>query len=204
MDNLFIKELKKLRTTDLRIIKTKQALHDALLTLLSQKPLEQISIAEICREGKVNRGTFYLHYEQKEGLFEEYFQEIMEDLYQSYEEPYRAVTTLDTNQLDPNTIRIFHHIERFKMFYRIVFSKNVPLTYYYMLFDGIYSLLKRDITTQHIHQMEDHISIDYYSAYQANAIIGLIIQWYRGDFSDSVTMLNQQLAAILKNVRSGG
>jgi len=174
------------------------------LTLLSQKPLEQISIAEICREAKVNRGTFYLHYEQKEGLFEEYFQEIMEDLYQSYEEPYRAVTTLDTNQLDPNTIRIFHHIERFKMFYRIVFSKNVPLTYYYMLFDGIYSLLKRDITTQHIHQMEDHISIDYYSAYQANAIIGLIIQWYRGDFSDSVTMLNQQLAAILKNVRSGG
>lgn len=204
MDNLFIKELKKLRTTDLRIIKTKQALHDALLTLLSQKPLEQISIAEICREAKVNRGTFYLHYEQKEGLFEEYFQEIMEDLYQSYEEPYRAVTTLDTNQLDPNTIRIFHHIERFKMFYRIVFSKNVPLTYYYMLFDGIYSLLKRDITTQHIHQMEDHISIDYYSAYQANAIIGLIIQWYRGDFSDSVTMLNQQLAAILKNVRDGG
>lgn len=193
-----------MRTTDLRIIKTKQALHDALLTLLSQKPLEQISIAEICREAKVNRGTFYLHYEQKEGLFEEYFQEIMEDLYQSYEEPYRAVTTLDTNQLDPNTIRIFHHIERFKMFYRIVFSKNVPLTYYYMLFDGIYFLLKRDITTQHIHQMEDHISIDYYSAYQANAIIGLIIQWYRGDFSDSVTMLNQQLAAILKNVRSGG
>ncbi|WEA40854.1 TetR/AcrR family transcriptional regulator [Lysinibacillus fusiformis] len=191
-------------TTDLRIIKTKQALHAALLTLLSQKPLEQISIAEICREAKVNRGTFYLHYEQKEGLFEEYFQEIMEDLYQSYEEPYRAVTTLDTHQLDPNTIRIFHHIERFKMFYCIVFSKNVPLTYYYMLFDGIYSLLKRDITLHHEHQMTESISFDYYSAYQANAIIGLIIQWYRGDFKDSVSVLNQQLAAILKNVRSGG
>lgn len=191
-------------TTDLRIIKTKQALHAALLTLLSQKPLEQISIAEICREAKVNRGTFYLHYEQKEGLFEEYFQEIMEDLYQSYEEPYRAVTTLDTHQLDPDTIRIFHHIKRFKIFYRIVFSKNVPLTYYYMLFDGIYSLLKRDITLHHEHQMTTSISIDYYSAYQANAIIGLIIQWYRDDFSDSVTVLNQQLAAILKNVRNGG
>ncbi len=204
MEKLFTKELKKLSTTDLRIIKTKQALHAALLTLLSQKPLEQISIAEICREAKVNRGTFYLHYEQKEGLFEEYFQEIMEDLYQSYEEPYRAVTTLDTHQLDPNTIRIFHHIERFKIFYRIVFSKNVPLTYYYMLFDGIYSLLKRDITLHHEHQMTESISIDYYSAYQANAIIGLIIQWYRGDFKDSVSVLNQQLAAILKNVRSGG
>ena len=118
----------------------------------------------------------------------------MEDLYQSYEEPYRAVTTLDTNQLDPNTIRIFIILNALKCFTVSSFLKNVPLTYYYMLFDGIYSLLKRDITTQHIHQMEDHISIDYYSAYQANAIIGLIIQWYRGDFSDSVTMLNQQLA----------
>ncbi|MEK5231663.1 TetR/AcrR family transcriptional regulator [Lysinibacillus sp. FSL K6-0232] len=191
-----------MRTTDLRVIKTKQALHAALLTLLSQKPLEQISIAEICREAKVNRGTFYLHYEQKEGLFEEYFQEIMEDLYQCYEEPYRAVATLDTNQLDPTTIRIFHHIERFKMFYRIVFSKNVPLTYYYMLFDGIYALLKRDITAQH-HLVED-IAVDYYSAYQANAIIGLIIQWYRSDFSDSISFLNQQLAAILKNMGTDG
>lgn len=185
-----------LKANDLRVVKTKQALHNALMTLLSVKPLENISIAEICRVANINRGTFYLHYEQKEGLFEEYFQEIMEDLYNSYEEPYRAVTTLDKNQLDPNTIRIFHHIERFKMFYRIVFSKNVPLTYYYMLFDGIYSLLKRDITAQH--KLHDEIAIDYYSAYQANAIIGLIIQWYRQDFADSVSTLNKQLAAILR------
>lgn len=185
-----------LKANDLRVVKTKQALHNALMTLLSEKPLENISIAEICRVANINRGTFYLHYEQKEGLFEEYFQEIMEDLYNSYEEPYRAVTTLDKNQLDPNTIRIFHHIERFKMFYRIVFSKNVPLTYYYMLFDGIYSLLKRDITAQH--KLHDEIAIDYYSAYQANAIIGLIIQWYRQDFADSVSTLNKQLAAILR------
>jgi len=185
-----------LKANDLRVVKTKQALHNALMTLLSEKPLENISIAELCRVANVNRGTFYLHYEQKEGLFEEYFHEIMEDLYNSYEEPYRAVTTLDKNQLDPNTIRIFHHIERFKMFYRIVFSKNVPLTYYYMLFDGIYSLLKRDITTQH--KLPDEIAIDYYSAYQANAIIGLIIQWYRQDFTESVSTLNKQLAAILR------
>jgi AcrR family transcriptional regulator len=122
--------MKSLSESDLRIVKTKQALHNTLLTLLSEKPLENITIAEICRVAKVNRGTFYLHYEQKEALFEEYFQGIMEDLYNSYEEPYRPVTVLDKNQLDPNTIRIFHHIERFKMFYRIVFSKNVPLTYY--------------------------------------------------------------------------
>ncbi|MNH39860.1 hypothetical protein D3C79_1010890 [compost metagenome] len=65
-----------------------------------------------------------------------------------------------------------------------------------MLFDGIYSLLKRDITAQH--KLPDEIAIEYYSAYQANAIIGLIIQWYRQDFTDSVNTLNKQLAVILR------
>ncbi len=186
---------KILTINDLRVVKTKQALHNALLTLLSHKPLENISIAEICRVANVNRGTFYLHYEQKEKLFEEYFQEIVEDLYNSYEEPYRvASTTIIKNKLDPNTIRIFHHIERFKLFYRIVFSKNVPLTYYYMLFDEIQSLLKRDLAQNKIGK----IKTDFYSAYQANAIIGMIIEWYRHDFRESASELNQQLAAILR------
>ncbi|MGE7952533.1 TetR-like C-terminal domain-containing protein [Lysinibacillus xylanilyticus] len=65
-----------------------------------------------------------------------------------------------------------------------------------MLFDGIHSLMKRDLTAHY--QMYDEISIDYYSAYQVNAIIGLIIQWYRQDFEDSVSTLNKQLAAILR------
>ncbi|WP_107923838.1 TetR/AcrR family transcriptional regulator [Lysinibacillus parviboronicapiens] len=179
---------------DLRVVKTKQALHNALLTLLSEKPLESISIAEICREAKVNRGTFYLHYEQKEKLFEEYFQEIMADLNNSYEEPYRAVTNFNKDELDPNTVRIFHHIERFKMFYRIVFSKNVPLTYYYMLFDEIQALLKRDLAQN----KNTGLSLDFYSAYQANAIIGIILEWYRHDFTESVSTLNEQLVTILK------
>ncbi|MFY0517917.1 TetR/AcrR family transcriptional regulator [Lysinibacillus sp. UGB7] len=182
-----------MNVNDLRVVKTKQALHNALLTLLGEKPLENISIAEICREAQVNRGTFYLHYDQKEKLFEEYFQEIMADLNNSYEEPYRAVTAFNKNELDPTTVRIFHHIERFKMFYRIVFSKNVPLTYYYMLFDEIQTLLKRDLAQS----KNPEISIDFYSAYQANAIIGMILEWYRHDFAESVSTLNEQLVAIL-------
>ncbi|MFJ7952109.1 TetR/AcrR family transcriptional regulator [Lysinibacillus sp. NPDC096418] len=179
---------------DLRVVKTKQALHQALLTLLGIKPLENISIAEICREAKVNRGTFYLHYEQKEKLFEEYFREIMVDLEHSYEEPYRAVSEFNKNLLDAKTVRIFHHIEKFKMFYRIVFSKNVPLTYYYLLFEKIHELLKRDMAQNKLGM----ISIDYFSAYQANAIIGMIIEWYNNDFAESASYLNEQLVAIVK------
>ncbi|MBD8027960.1 TetR/AcrR family transcriptional regulator C-terminal domain-containing protein [Ureibacillus sp. Re31] len=180
---------------DLRIIKTKEALHTALLTLLKNKPLESISISEICRCAKINRGTFYLHYSQVGDLFEEYFREMMEDLANSYQEPYRHVVKIKTSELDPSTIRIFHHIEKYKEFYRIVFSKNVPLTYYYLLFEETKRLFTED-AKEHFHVVEG-IDPNFYASYQANAILGMIIQWYNDGFQQKASVLNEQLVKIL-------
>ncbi|QFG00476.1 TetR/AcrR family transcriptional regulator [Psychrobacillus glaciei] len=178
---------------DIRIVKTKEALHQSLLEILKEKALETISVSEICRRARVNRGTFYLHYAQVEDLFEEYFKEIMEDLAISYEEPYRHVSILKSSSLNPATIRIFHHIEKYKPFYKIVFSKNAPLTYYYLLFEEINELLNKDKGMK----SEEEFDMNVYCAYQANAILGIIIQWYKEDFQQSADYLNQQLVKIL-------
>ncbi|MED0952460.1 TetR/AcrR family transcriptional regulator [Bacillus mobilis] len=179
--------------TDIRIIKTKEALHNALLQLLNEKTLEVISISEICRKAKINRGTFYLHYKQVEDLFEEYFKEITADLTRSYQEPYRYVSVLKTSKLNPSTIRIFHHIEKYKTFYRIVFSKKVPLMYYYLFFEEIKHLLFQDKGSL----LKEEVNDSLYCSYQANAIIGIIIEWYQNDFSYSTSYLNDQLVQIL-------
>jgi AcrR family transcriptional regulator len=179
--------------TDLRVVKTKEALQEALLSLLKEKTLNSISVTEICLLAKVNRGTFYSHYGQIENLFEEYFKEIMKDLITSYQEPYKHVQILITSELNPSTIRIFHHIEKYKKFYRIVFSKNAPLSYYYLLFDQIKELLKNDLALNG----EKEIDIAMISAYQANAIVGMVIEWYKQDFQHSANYLNQQLVRIL-------
>jgi AcrR family transcriptional regulator len=185
--------VKKILPTDLRIVKTKEALHNALLELLKEKSLEIISISEICRKARVNRGTFYLHYGQIEDLFEEYFKEITADLARSYQEPYRSVPVLKITELDPSTIRIFHHIEKYKPFYRIVLSKKVPLMYYYLLFDEIKHLLLQDKEGV----LKEGVNHQLYFAYQANAIIGIIIEWYQNDFSYTASYLNNQLVQIL-------
>lgn len=178
---------------DLRIIKTKQALEEALLALLQEKPLKSISITEICRLANINRGTFYLHYGQIEDLFEEYYREIMKDLSDSYQEPYRHVDILNPRELNPSTIRIFHHIEKYKKFYRIVFSRTVPMSYYYLLFNQVQELLKRDME----HVLKTDIEPAMLSAYQANAILGLIIEWGRNDFQQKAEEMNLLLVRIL-------
>jgi AcrR family transcriptional regulator len=47
---------------DRRIRKTKSALKQAFIDLLSQKDIKEISVRELTELADVNRGTFYLHY----------------------------------------------------------------------------------------------------------------------------------------------
>ncbi|MTD29517.1 TetR/AcrR family transcriptional regulator [Planomicrobium sp. YIM 101495] len=179
---------------DLRVLKTKEALRNALLLLLKEKQLGAISVTEICKVAMVNRGTFYSHYGRVEDLFEEYFKKMMEDLGASYEEPYKHMELLKAKELKPKSIRIFHHIEKYQPFYRIVFSKGAPLSYYYLFFDHIQTLMQADMEKRH----RATIDIPMVSAYQANAIVGLAIEWYRQDFQQTAEEMNETFVRILR------
>ena len=48
--------------TDLRVIKTKESIEQAFLSLLAKKPLQRISVVELARDARINKGTFYLHF----------------------------------------------------------------------------------------------------------------------------------------------
>jgi AcrR family transcriptional regulator len=54
--------------TDPRILRSRRMLVDALVRLLSKKEFDDISIQEIADEATLNRGTFYLHYPDKNAL----------------------------------------------------------------------------------------------------------------------------------------
>lgn len=48
--------------------------------LLEKHTLDQLSITQICHIAGLNRGTFYLHYNKKEALYEEVIEAIIDDL----------------------------------------------------------------------------------------------------------------------------
>lgn len=54
-----------------RVRYTKNALRSALVDLLQEKPIEKISVSEICRAADVHRNTFYTHYATPEELMED-------------------------------------------------------------------------------------------------------------------------------------
>ena len=45
-----------------RVVLTKRLLQEALLRLMNKKPLDKITVKELCEESGINRTTFYRHY----------------------------------------------------------------------------------------------------------------------------------------------
>lgn len=56
--------------TDLRVLKTQRALKTALLKIIKDKPVGNITTTELCREAGINRNTFYAHYSSPVQLLE--------------------------------------------------------------------------------------------------------------------------------------
>src|SRR5512138_3309001 len=65
---------------DARVRRTRDALGDALVGLMQEKPFEAITVQDVLDRAKVGRSTFYVHYSDKDDLLmsdaEEFFEAI--------------------------------------------------------------------------------------------------------------------------------
>ena len=182
-----------MRENDLRVVQTRRALREALLALLKTQTLETVSVSALCREAGVSRGAFYLHFKDVRALFDEQVRQLLLDLEQSYFEPYRHVDVLVPSRLDPSTIRMFHHVKKYQSFYEIVFDRQSPLAYYLALFEKIKSLIRESASSVPQGKADRRLSV----AYEANAIMGLLLAWSEEGFAASPSSMNEQLTAIL-------
>lgn len=72
---------------DLRKKKTLRAISNAFLQLRAQKPLEKITVTELCRLAEISKATFYLHYQDIFDLSEKLQQEVVTNVFQSISHP---------------------------------------------------------------------------------------------------------------------
>jgi len=70
----------KRRKVDARVRKTRDALGDALVTLMQEKPFDSIRVQDVLDRAQVGRSTFYTHYSDKDDLLmsdaDEFFESI--------------------------------------------------------------------------------------------------------------------------------
>lgn len=102
---------------DLRVVKTRDSIKQAFYELRKQKPVQKITVKELCERAQINKATFYLHYDNIYQLSEILEDELIAECF----EPLLDRELTDVQKITDDLKQIFTSNEdRF----RILFSGN--------------------------------------------------------------------------------
>lgn len=139
---------------------------DALLQLLKNKPIEDISISELCSLAGIGRASFYRNFKSKEDILRAYINQLFEDWTLKYD----SCNDKSLNQL----IRaIFAHFEKYRDFYKLLNERMLT----YLLKDIIIGLceLKPELPSGEA----------YAKAFVAYTLYGWIEVWFQRGMQES-------------------
>ncbi|MDW4542565.1 TetR/AcrR family transcriptional regulator C-terminal domain-containing protein [Staphylococcus saprophyticus] len=164
---------------DRRVRKTKQAIKNAFIKLLNKKDLEKITIQDITELADINRGIFYLHYEDKYILFsdieDEYISDLADDML-FYKDMTKGLN-----------IEAFAKVFSEKVLKNIMVYINKNIEFYQIIFklerkshiEEKISELKFENMSKNVN--DDHsisgIPLDYFHSYVFGATISFIKHW---------------------------
>lgn len=70
-------------STDARVRYTKMVIQNSFIELLKKKPINKVTVKEICELSEINRATFYKYYCDAYDLLEKMEQEFLDELFQN-------------------------------------------------------------------------------------------------------------------------
>lgn len=190
---------------DLRVIRTKQSIRDALVELVEKKGFDALTVKEITTTAKINRGTFYAHYQDKFDLMNKCEEEILKDMSRIAIENFPNVLVgLETNS--PMSapflplISIFEYLNENSGFMKAVLGPKGDLSFQEKLRDFMWETLFGDITPKLIDEEKLLVPSQYLISYVASAHIGIIQQWLNSGRKESP----EEMARILSTIAVNG
>lgn len=111
---------------DLRTIRTQKHMREALLELMSEKPVSEITVKELAERAEISRGTFYLYFDSIENMLATYEEEI----FQEYEDEVHRII-VESRTFEEAIRRLiaypFPQGEKLRLLIRLMFGKNGSL-----------------------------------------------------------------------------
>ena len=107
---------------DLRVVKTKQAVENAFVSLIEEKGFENVKIIDIANRANVNRNTIYLHYDSKEGIIEKIIDESFTKSISNFDIPSYLAPRFNRKKIHDMYTTMFDLINEHIELYRIILT----------------------------------------------------------------------------------
>ncbi|MGX2958812.1 TetR/AcrR family transcriptional regulator [Peribacillus sp. JNUCC 23] len=191
--------------TDLRVIRTKESIRDALVELIDEKGFEAITVKDITTRARINRGTFYAHYQDKFDLITKCEDEIMLEMYRIAKQNIPGViAVLETNSPTltpfPFAVSIFEYLNENSGFMKAVLGPKGDLSFQTRLKDFVWKIMVGDNPDALLKKEYLLVPGQYLASYVASAHIGVIQQWLDSGRKESP----QEMARILSTITVNG
>ena len=168
--------------TDRRVKYTQMVLRQALLELMADRPIDRITVTDVCRRADVNRGTFYAHY----GAPYELLEQIQDDLDASIKATLATKLADSSNLIDVLT-QILTCISEQRALCTVLFSEYGDATFLKQIMYNAHDLCLDEWKAKLRHA--DVAVLDRFYAYTANGIAAVVQDWLREDMPEEPRQL---------------
>ena len=182
-------------TNDHRTRITRLLIRKAFLELLCKKPIQSISIKELCDLASISRGTFYAHYSDIYDLLQQIENDMTQELTVALEPLMETITPDSPVAL---STRIFEVLKDNSDLCTVVLGDYGDKDFAVRLINmgrakciDLYRSYFENVTTQ---------EIDYYYAFVSSGVIGLLRKW----LDDGMTATPGEIARLAEGIMLQG
>jgi len=179
---------------DRRIGKTQKSIHDAIIDLIGEKDVTQITVKELAEKANINRKTFYMHYSSIDDILNKIENELIDkllsildkyDFFQEQFDQYAFFTSLN------NVIN-----EDFNFYKKLVRANS-----YNFLLTKVKKILKDTFIERFDKKPNTNKELfNLYAEFAASGVISMYIEWFNIDSPLSL----EDLAKAASNISFNG
>lgn len=175
---------------------------EALISLLSKKDFEYITIKEICKLAGFNRSTFYLHYENMNDLLDETIEYITNKLIDSYNiEPKVFIEQINTSNQEELKLINEYYLKPFLIF--VENNKQVFISAFRSSISIKYNQKHHNLNKYIINPILDKFKVNeiqkpYLMSFYLNGIMAIIKTWVLNNCDDDIDTIMEIILNCVK------
>lgn len=159
--------------------KTKQLIQKSFIQILEKKSFESITIGDITKHAQINRGTFYLHFQDKFDLLDHIEQQLFADLGHHIDElqsSYSSIHKFEKRQEHLAT-SLFSFIEMHSSILKIFLSDHGRVGFHIRFRDAFSEKVRFNLEKNESINANLNVQMEYFLSFITSAFLGLIEQW---------------------------
>ncbi len=187
---------------DERVIKTKKLIKTALSELIQEKGFDHVSITDLTQRANINRGTFYLHYQDKYDLLEKFENEVLDDINTNAENFIKSIKDIDflgedfSNEIKPFINKVFAYIKENYIIMKVILGPKSDMRFQNKIKKALNILLTEKGWDNYFDSQNTFVSKNYFISYLVSAHIGVIRQWIDSGMNESAENMAEMISTM--------